>query len=121
MKDSYPEEGVGDFRDDAAEPTDGEVVAAASDRVDRNDMAERSRECLAGGVLGSVRRRAFVPGAKSGGSPASPSSRSAYHFTASIRSPKRGACSVMVEPSAAWRLHSNVRGYKRSSSGSTVA
>ena len=81
------------------EPTD----AAASDRVDRNDMAERSRErpCLVGGVLRAVRRRAFVPGAKSGGLPASPSSRSAYHFTASIRSPKRGAVSVMVEPSAA--------------------
>ena len=42
---TYPEEGVGaqprwDFRDDV---TDGEV---ASDRVDRNDMAERSREGL---------------------------------------------------------------------------
>ena len=60
---------------------------AASDRVDRNDMAERSREGLVGGFLSAVRRRAFVPGAKSGGSPAAPSSRSAYHFTASIRSP----------------------------------
>ena len=87
------------------------MEAAASDRVDRNDMAERSRErpCFVGGVLRAVRRRAFVPGAKSGGSPASPSVRSAYHLTASIRSPKRGAVSVMVEPSAAWRLHSNVR------------
>ena len=65
---------------------------AASDRVDRNDMAERSREGLAGGFLSAVRRRAFVPGAKSGGSPAAPSSRSAYHFTASMRSPKSGAC-----------------------------
>ena len=109
---TYPEEGVGDqprgdFRDDV---TDGEV---ASDRVDRKDMAERSleeRPCFVGGVLRAVRRRAFVPGAKSGGSPASPSLRSAYHFTASIRSPKRGAVSVMVEPSAAWRLHSKVRG-----------
>ena len=87
---TYPEEGVGaqprwDFRDDV---TDGEV---ASDRVDRNDMAERSREGLAGGFLSAVRRRAFVPGAKSGGSPAAPSSRSAYHFTASMRSPKSGA------------------------------
>ena len=46
--------------------TDGEVLAAASDRVDRNDMAEMSRErpCLVGGVLRAVRRRAFVPGAK---------------------------------------------------------
>ena len=82
------------------EPTD----AAARDRVDRKDMAERSleeRPCFVGGVLRAVRRRAFVPGAKSGGSPASPSLRSAYHFTASIRSPKRGAVSVMVEPSAA--------------------
>ena len=62
-----------------AEPTDGAVVAG----VDRNDRAERSREGLAGGFLSAVRRRAFVPGAKSGGSPAAPSSRSAYHFTAS--------------------------------------
>ena len=84
-------------------------------------MAERSREGLAGGFLSAVRRRAFVPGAKSGGSPAVPSSRSAYHFTASIKSPKSGACSVTVAPSAAWRVHSKVRGYKRSSSGSTVA
>ena len=56
---------------------DGEfVVAAASNRVDRKDMAERSleeRPCFVGGVLRAVRRRAFVPGAKSGGSPASPS------------------------------------------------
>ena len=106
---TYPEEGVGVFRDDAAEPGDG----WPSDRVDRNDMAERSleeRPCFVGGVLRAVRRRAFVPGAKSGGSPASPSLRSAYHFTASMRSPKSGACSVTVEPSAAWRLHSKVRG-----------
>ena len=103
---SYPEEGVGVFRDDAAEPGDG----WPSDRVDRNDMAERSREGLVGGFLSAVRRRAFVPGAKSGGSPAAPSSRSAYHFTASMRSPKSGACSVTVEPSAARRLHSKVRG-----------
>ena len=44
------------------EPTD----AAARDRVDRNDMAERSleeRPCFVGGVLRAVRRRAFVPGA----------------------------------------------------------
>ena len=118
----YPEEGVARLqrrgsgtaqpREDFRDATDGEVAVAASDRVDRKDMAERSRgrPRLAGGVLGSVRRRAFVPGAKSGGSPASPSSRSAYHFTASMRSPKRGACSVTVEPSAAWRVHSNVRG-----------
>ena len=85
---TYPEEGVGVFRDDAAEPGDG----WPSDRVDRNDMAERSREGLVGGFLSAVRRRAFVPGAKSGGSPAAPSSRSAYHFTASMRSPKSGAC-----------------------------
>ena len=65
---TYPEEGGRDFRDDAAEPGDG----WPSDRVDRNDMAERSREGLAGGFLSAVRRRAFVPGAKSGGSPASP-------------------------------------------------
>ena len=103
---TYPEEGGRDFRDDAAEPGDG----WPSDRVDRNDMAERSREGLAGGFLSAVRRRAFVPGAKSGGSPAAPSSRSAYHFTASIRSPKSGAVSVTVAPSAAWRLHSKVRG-----------
>ena len=53
---TYPEEGVGVFRDDAAEPGDG----WPSDRVDRNDMAERSREGLAGGFLSAVRRRAFV-------------------------------------------------------------
>ena len=52
---SYPEEGVGpgtaqpreDFRDDAAERLDS--LAAASDRVDRKDMADRSleeRPCL---------------------------------------------------------------------------
>ena len=60
-----------------AEPTDGEVVAAASDRVDRNDMAERSRErpCFVGGVL-RARRLALVPGAKSGGCSLSPPSRS---------------------------------------------
>ena len=85
---TYPEEGGRDFRDDVAEPTDGAVVAG----VDRNDRAERSREGLVGGFLSAVRRRAFVPGAKSGGSPAAPSSRSAYHFTASIKSPKSGAC-----------------------------
>ena len=37
---TYPEEGVGVFRDDAAEPGDG----WPSDRVERKDMAERSRE-----------------------------------------------------------------------------
>ena len=68
---TYPEEGVGVFRDDAAEPGDG----WPSDRVDRNDMAERSREGLVGGFLSAVRRRAFVPGAKSGGSPAAPGGR----------------------------------------------
>ena len=51
---TYPEEGVGVFRDDAAEPGDG----WPSDRVDRNDMAERSREGLAGGFLSAVRRTA---------------------------------------------------------------
>ena len=115
-----PEEGVARLqrrgsgtaqpREDFRDATDGEVAVAASDRVDRNDMAERSREGLVGGFLSAVRRRAFVPGAKSGGSPASPSSRSAYHLTASMRSPRSGACSVTVEPSAAWRLHSKVRG-----------
>ena len=51
---TYPEEGGRDFRDDAAEPGDG----WPSDRVDRNDMAERSREGLAGGFLSAVRRTA---------------------------------------------------------------
>ena len=39
---TYPEEGGRDFRDDAAEPG----VVAASDRVDRNDMAA--------GYIGSI-------------------------------------------------------------------
>jgi len=104
-----------DFRDlvDPAEDDvlDGTSDRASADRVVRNDMRESSpfaapdgAACFVGGAL-SARRRAFVPGAKSDGSPLALLSWSAswseYHLTASIKSPKRGAVSVMIEPSAA--------------------